>query len=53
MIEDFGCMIAAVMDLLLEEVTLFGVTFTWLEVYIFTAVDGIVCYFLGGAFGGD
>lgn len=53
MIEDFGRMISAVMDLLQVEITLYGVTFTWLQVFAFTAVVGIVCYLLGGVFGGD
>lgn len=53
MVEDFGRMISAVMDLLQVEVTLYGVTFTWFQVFAFTAVVGIVCYLLGGVFGGD
>lgn len=53
MIEDFGRMISAVMDLLQVEITLYGVTFTWFQVFAFTAVVGIVCYLLGGVFGGD
>lgn len=52
MIEDFGRMITAVMDLLQVELSLYGVTFTWFQVFAFTAVVGIVCYLLGGAFGG-
>lgn len=52
MIEDFGRMITAVMDLLQVEISLYGVTFTWFQVFAFTAVVGIVCYLLGGAFGG-
>lgn len=53
MAEDFGAMIAAVMKLLQVEVTLYGVTFTWFQVFAFTVVVGIVCFLLGGVFGGD
>lgn len=52
MIEDFGRMITAVMRLFQVEITLYGVTFTWFEVFAFVSVVGIVCYLLGGAFGG-
>lgn len=52
MIEDFGAMITAVMNLLQTEVTLYGVTFSWWNVFCFSVVVGIVAWFLGGAFGG-
>lgn len=52
MIDDFEAMISAVMNLFQTELTLYGVTFTWFEVFCFTAVISIVAWFLGGAFGG-
>lgn len=53
MLEDFGAMISAVVQLFKTELTLYGVTFSFWEIFLFTAVVGIVAYFLGGAFGGD
>lgn len=52
MIDDFGTMISAVMALLQTEVTLYGVSFSWWNVFCFSVVVGIVGLFLGGAFGG-
>lgn len=52
MLEDFGAMISAVVRLLKTEFTLFGVTFSWWDVFFWTAVVSIVLFLLGGAFGG-
>ncbi len=53
MIEDFGAMISAVVRIFKIEFTLYGVTFSFWEVFLFTIVAGIILAFLGGAFGGD
>lgn len=53
MIEDFGAMISAVVRIFKIEFTLYGVTFSFWEVFLFTAVVGIVAYLLGGALGGS
>ncbi len=51
MIEDFGAMISAVVTLMKTELTLYGVTFSFWQVFLFVVVVAIVAYFLGGAFG--
>lgn len=50
--ETFGAVITAVVGLFQKPLTLYGFTFSFWEVFLFTAVVGIIAFILGGIFGG-
>lgn len=51
MLADFGSFINAVVLVFKQEFTLYGFTFSFWNVFLWTAVVGIVIYFLGVFFG--
>lgn len=50
--ETFGAVINAVVGLFQMPLTLYGFTFSFWEVFLFTIVVGIIAFILGGFFGG-
>lgn len=45
--------LSAVLAILKIELTLYGFTFSFWDVFLWTLVAGLVIAFLGGLFGGD
>ena len=52
MIEDIGLVLSAVMQLFKLEFTLYGFTFSWWEVFVFSIVAGIIGWILWEVFCG-
>lgn len=52
MIEDVGLVFSAVMRLFKLEFTLYGYTFSWWEVFVFSIVAGLVLWFFWEVFHG-
>lgn len=53
MIEDLGAILSAVFDIFSTELTLYGFSFSWWNVFAFTAVAGIILYFVFGVIDND
>lgn len=51
--EIFGTIISATMGLFQKELTVFGYTFSFWQVFVFTFVAAILAFAIGGFFNGD
>lgn len=51
--EIVGELFTTIVDLFKLEVTIFGFTFSWWEVFLFTSIAGILCWFISEVFLGE
>lgn len=51
--EIFGTIFSAVLDIFRLDFTVFGFTFSFWDVFVFSIVTGVLAYAIGGFFSGD
>lgn len=51
--ETFGKVLSVTLELFKKEFTIWGFTFSWWEVFVFTLVAVILGHVIGGYFSGD
>ena len=53
MVSDLGALFSWILELFMYEFTLYGVTFSMFQVFVFSTVAGIIGWFLGRLFFDD
>ena len=51
--EIFGSILSVTLELFRHDINVFGFTFSFWEVFVFSLVAGVLAYVIGGFFSGD